>query len=172
MTALFLQDALCAEIEQITSDMPLMDPTGAEAHLKAYKQTLPIKQHSTDAETNGDFYGEDLASEQEGEDPYPYCIVRIVSGITENAMSPQNVRTLLIFGIYDAGMDAQGHTWILNIIQRIQERFRKNPVLAGQYVMQDRFEWSLQDEDTYPYYFAGIDVTWDTASVRREDAYS
>jgi hypothetical protein len=151
MVALELQIELAKEIEVITKDIVLHDPNGEVEQLKAFKQSLPIK------------------TDDESEDPYPYCIVRLMSGLTPDAMSAQEVKIILILGIYDDGVDAQGHQSILNIIQRIQERFFKNPVLANQFIMQQKYEWTLQDDDSYPYYFGGIEVAWTTSSIRRED---
>lgn len=150
MVALLLQQELVKEIERITADITLNSPSGEHTRLKAFEQSLPIRQSD------------------EEEDTYPYCIVRIVEGLTPDGTSAQSVKTILIIGIYDDGKEAHGHKSILTIIQRIQERFFKNPILANQFVMEPGFEWTLQDEDSYPYYFGGIEITWATASIRRE----
>lgn len=155
MVALLLQQELAKEIEEITKDITLRNPAGEYAKLKSYEQSLPIRQ-----------------LDEEDDDPYPYCIVRIVEGNTPDAMSAQSVKTILVIGVYDDGVDSQGHKSILNIIQRIQERFFKNPILANQFVVQPGFDWTLQDEDSYPYYFGGIEITWETSSIRREDYLS
>lgn len=155
MVALLLQKELASEIEEITKDIVLKNPAGEYAKLRSFEQSLPIRQ-----------------LDEEYDDPYPYCIVRIVEGETPDGMSAQSVKTILIIGVYDDRVEAQGHKSILNIIQRIQERFFKNGVLADQFIMQPGFNWTLQDDDSYPYYFGGIEITWETSSIRREDHLS
>lgn len=164
MVTLELQICLAAEVENITKDMLFQNPAGKETKLKAYLQSLPEKQAVT--------WEEQREECTDGEDsPYPYCIVRIDSGEFTDMASPQIVKVFLIFGLYNSGMEAQGHARILTIIQRISERFRKDPVLNGQFVAQTSCKWTLQDEDEYPYYFGGMEMAWETAAIEREGKF-
>ena len=79
------------------------------------------------------------------------------------------VKLILIFGIYDDNQDAQGHKTILNLIQKIHERFFKNPILANKYTMIPGIKWTLQDDDTYPYYFGGVEMNWSILTVSQEE---
>jgi len=66
----------------------------------------------------------------------------------------------------------QGHKDVLNIIARLYERFAKVPVLNGKYTIQYPVLWALQGEESYPFYFGGMNLTFEIAAVRREDEYS
>ena len=60
----------------------------------------------------------------------------------------------------------------MNIISDIYERFAKRPVLNGRYTVQYPVLWTLQEEESYPYYFGGIYLSWEVAAVRREDRFA
>lgn len=151
MTPFELQKSLAKEIELVTKGIILKNAKKEETSLKSYLQMLPIKQSSLK------------------EAPYPFCIVHLESG--NDGIDNQNlVRTLLLFGIIDDGLESQGHVTLLNIMQRIQERFIKNPILDKRYVIseQDGIGWYLQSEPLFPYYRAGMELTWQLPNIRRE----
>lgn len=166
MTTLELQKDLAEEIEDILKEMLLKDVKGRETHLKAFKQCLPKRKQEVD--------GNDVWGEEEEEDPYPYCVVRIDSGKLETAQSANQVQTVLVFGIFDDDRECQGHQAILNMIHRITERFTEDPMMKEKYRMNGEagISWVLDEEDRYPYYFGAMEMTWDTFFVRRkEDRY-
>ena len=49
------------------------------------------------------------------------------------------------------------------------ERFGKNPVLGGRFVMKPALDWSLSDEDTYPYYYGGLLMQFEVPAIEKED---
>ena len=57
-------------------------------------------------------------------------------------------------------------------IQRICDRFAAKPLLAQKYYARQHIQWALQDEDTYPYYFGGIEITFNLPKIGREDDYA
>lgn len=46
------------------------------------------------------------------------------------------------------------------------------PLFANQFMFQDPFDWALQDEESYPYYFGAASMTFKTAAIRKEDKYA
>ncbi len=162
MTAYDLQLALGKEVERITRDMLFQTPAGGMECLKSFPQCLPMRQ-----------IGE-IGGEEDDNDPYPYCIVRIDSGSVATPQDSQEVKIILIFGIYDNGQERNGHQAILNIFQRISDRFLKDAVLEDKYRLNynSGIQWVMDDEEPYPYYFGAMNLTWETASSRREDDYA
>lgn len=154
MTAFYLQEDLINELKKVFKGFKLKDPYGEEADINIFSQNLPF-----------------INSDEE-EDPFPYIIVRISEGIINDIESQQEVTTQLIIGTYDDSKEANGHKDTLNIIQKIHERFFKNNVLANKYTMQTPFKWVLQEEDTNPYYFGGIEVSWKTRTIEKEDRFA
>ncbi len=105
------------------------------------------------------------------EDPYPYAIVRIEDGKIETIDGNQAVTVLIILGAYNDDLKNQGHKDILNMIQRIYERFAKNAILAQKYELVHPITWTLQEEESYPYFIGGVALTFNTLEIRREDPY-
>ena len=106
------------------------------------------------------------------EDPYPYIIVRVEQGKIEGIDQEQTVFVNLIIGVIDRGYENQGHKDVLNIIQKIYERFAKNAILAKKYECTMPIEWALQDEESFPYFFGGMALQFETIRIRREDPYA
>ena len=169
MTGFQLQQDLGNEIEKILKDMLFYDVQGNLVHIKAYSQMLPKRRQEVgkgklmpDEETNG-------------MDPYPFCVVRFDGGKLETLGSTTKITTELIFGVYDETLENKGHQTLLNIFERVMERFVQDPVLNGCYRMnkEDGIEWILNDEDWYPYFIGAMSMTWDTFFVtRKEDKYA
>lgn len=149
MVAYLLQTELAEEIKRITDKSVVKNTMDDYTKLNVFEQALPIQK--TDDE----------------DEPYPYCIVRVMEGDLED--NDASVKIILVFGIYDDNQDAQGHKTILNLIQKIHERFFKNPILANKYKMLPGIKWTLQDDDTYPYYFGGVEMNWNILTVSQEE---
>lgn len=109
---------------------------------KAYEQFLPKRRT------------------QDAEDPFPYVIVRIDSGGIDTQTDPHKVAVILVIGIYDDDPDNQGHKAVLEIIERIQEHYEGTPLLAGQFTFDDPFNWALQDEQSWPYFYGACNLTF------------
>lgn len=164
MTVFQLQKDLMEEIESVLSDIILKRPKGGMGIIKSYSQELPKREQVVKPGS--------LMPEDDGEDPYPFCVVRIESGgILPGA---QEVKAILIFGIFDDSLENQGHQSLLNIIHRVSERFIKNPVLKDMYRMNEKegITWILDDEERYPYYIGAMEMAWDAYFVEREDRYA
>lgn len=172
-TPLFLQQALIEEIKEITSGMLFMDPRKkCLVPLSVYGQRLPIPT----LESVGK--GEDLDSidysDDQLDDPVfkcPWCQVKIPSGSITETNGPQNVEVVICFGIFNEDNNNQGHQEILNLIQKVYNRFGVNPLLERQYTCTGEFEWALQEEDMYPYFFGAIVTTFQFTGFRREIKY-
>lgn len=164
MTAFELQENLKKELADIFRDFllktPFQDEAGNQilAAPKTFSQNIPIR-----------------VDDDQVDDPYPYIIVRVESGKMAGE-SAHEIKVRMVIGIFDDSMDREGHKDVLNIIQKIYERFIKNPVLVNNFIMKDDeqnpFLWALQDEDTYPYYFGAIESTWATTAIRRESQFT
>lgn len=157
MTPLELQDELVEELKRLFSEYAYKVPLGNAARkpLNVYAQHIPINQ--TDDE----------------DDPVPYLIVRLSTGDDDGTQSSFNIVNLVIIaGIWDDGLEAQGHRDILNIIQKIYERFAKNPNLNNKAAYTGEFHWAAQEDNYYPYYFGACSLSFNIAAIRREDEYA
>ena len=165
----FLQMSLAEEIRRITAGMTFKQPHSDERiHLQVFDQALP-KPFGNDSETE---MQESIAyEEQEAEEAVfkcPWCIVRIDSGDIKGPN--ENVRVLMgvEFGIFDDDPKNQGHFDVENLIWKVYERFAKDPLLASQYTCECDFKFAHQDEDTFPYFFGAITMTFSYPGIQRE----
>lgn len=172
MIATFLQDDLAEELEKIYEGYQLKNPLGELSDINVYKQALPVPAPADPpAEENLELLEEGLGVTDPAklEDPYPYAIVRVTDGQIRDIDGEQAVNVLIILGVYDDSLNNQGHKDILNMIQKIYERFAKNAILADRYECLHPISWTLQEEESYPYFIGGVALTFETLGIRRED---
>lgn len=154
MTATMLQEELVKELETIFRGDLFKNSLGKYVKLNVYEQQLPIKE------------------DEDSPDPMPYITVRIETGSTKSGTDPQEVLVTLLFGYFDDSPENNGHKGVLGMIQKVHERFEKQPMLANQFMFQDPFDWALQDEESFPYFFGAASMTFKTAAIRKEDKFA
>ena len=155
MTPIELIDELADEYKRMFRDYLYKNPLGEEVKLSVFKHSLPINE--TDDET----------------DPVPYIIVRLNSGEDKGGKDSFNtVKLVCIICSWDDSLDSQGYRDILNIIQKIYHRFAVSPNLNGKAAFSGEFDWVLQEDDYYPYYFGACSLTFNIAAIRREDEFA
>lgn len=182
MVADYLQQALVDELKQLFDGALFRCPGEPEepgkpklAPLKVFSQALPIPKPAEMQEADLDpelvEEGLSLSDLENADDPYPYIIVRVQNGSITKIEGEQTVKAYLIFGAYDNSYENQGHRDVLHMIQKIYERFSKNAILAAKYECITPIEWALQEEESYPYFFGGMELNFYTEPIGREDPY-
>ncbi|PKM72846.1 MAG: hypothetical protein CVU91_07410 [Firmicutes bacterium HGW-Firmicutes-16] len=156
MTPDILEATLAAEITTIFTGYTLKNSDEAAVALNVFVHDIPVIQ--------GDDEGD-----SEAPPPEPYIVVKATSGNIASEDDPQAVTVVLVICVFDDANERQGHKDILHIIQKVYERFAKNPVLAGKFVLKYPIDWVLQDEDTYPYYFGGMQLLFECHAIKKED---
>lgn len=154
MTATMLQEEIVKELEAIFCGDLFKNSLGEYVKLNVYEQQLPIRE------------------DEDSPDPMPYIIVRLETGSTKSGTDPQEVLVTLLFGYFDDSPENNGHKGVLGMIQKVHERFEKQPMLANQFMFQDPFDWALQDEESFPYFFGAASMTFKTAAIRKEDKFA
>lgn len=155
MTPLDLQDELVEELKRLFSDYLYKAPSGERVPIQVFPQSLPVNETDDD------------------EDPIPYIIVRLNTGKDEGTRDSNNtVKLVVIIGTWDKDLKAQGHRDVANIIQKIYHRFQTNPNLNGKAVHSGAFDWMLQEDNYYPYYFGACSLSFHIAAIRREDPFA
>ena len=157
MVPAYFQAALMKEIERITSEIRYkLAAGGTRLGITAYKQQLPVI----------------TADDEDPDQFFPYAIVRLESADTEDDNDHWHVKTDILIGCYDDDQTNDGHLDVLTTIQRITDRFATKPMLERKYYANQHFQWALQDEDTYPYFFGGVEITFSLPKIGREDDYA
>ncbi len=173
-TPLDLQKALAEEIEEITKDMPFRryGEEGDGFRIKSFLQDLPIPKTS---ESHGEF--EDENADEAGVFPFPWAIVKLDTGFAAGPSERHRVNVIVVVGVYDDATDRSGYKGVMIALERIMERFSVRPLLAGKFTAvqldnNNMFRWSLQDEDTYPYYYGALEMAFEMMGTIREDKYA
>ena len=154
MTPIMLQDELVEEMKRLLANHLYKTPAGGRIPINVFAQNIPVNETDED------------------EDPIPYIIVRLNSGDDDGTRDSFNkVKLVIIIGIWDDSLDNQGHRDILNIVQKVYERFHTNPNLNNKAVYAGEFNWALQDDTYYPYSFGACSLNFNIAAIRREDEF-
>ncbi len=155
MTPLMLQDGLVEEMKRLLKGYRYKTPAGEHVPIKVFPQSIPVNETEDD------------------EDPIPYIIVRLKSGNDDGTQDSFNtVEVVIIIGIWDDALDSQGHRDVMNIIQKVYERFHKNPSLNNKAVYSGGFNWAMQEDGYYPYFFGACSLKFRIAAIRREDEFA
>ena len=169
MTQEFLQDALVADLEQLFKGETLKNSTGVERRIQIFPQDLPIRA-GADLEPELDPEEDpDLEPEQPPEDvPEPYVIVRIPGGELPNQDTRQQVELVLVICVYDPDPNRQGFRDALHIVNTILTHYGRNGIVGRRYEVQYPIQWVVPEEDTHPYYFAGMALKLAAPAIFKE----
>ena len=153
MNTRILQDALVADLKELFKNRRYKTLVDESAALSVFAQNLPKRESEDD------------------DDPFPYIIARIDSGAIESQTDPHKVAVLLLVGVYDDDTKNQGHRAVLEILEVIQQHYEEAPLLDGQFTFTDPFNWALQDEESYPYFFGAANLNFTLPAPRRKWSY-
>ena len=177
MTQEFLQDAVVVDLEQLFKGETMKNSAGVEREIRVFPQGLPIRA-GTDIEPEPDPVEEDLEAEQledktsaetEPEDvPEAYVIVRIPGGELPDQDTRQQVEIILVVCVYDPDPGRQGFRDALHIVNNIMTHYGENGIVGRRYEVQYPIKWVTQEEDTHPYYFAGMALKLAAPAIFKE----
>ena len=155
MTFKNLQDDLITEIEDVLKDMVTKDRRGGNVvGVKGFAHRLPILEEDED-------------------DPdqfFPYFIVRYDTVKTESDDDCWHVTLDIIVGFYEKATYL-GHEHLLIALQRILDRFVADPKLAGKYRADQNPTAAVGEDDTYPYYYGAVQITFSVPKIGRSKDY-
>ena len=77
--------------------------------------------------------------------------------------------TEIHIGICDHSKKNIGHRHIMNMIQDVVDRFAAEPLLNKKFRAEQDIEWAIQDEDTYPFYFGGVAISFNVPKIGRRE---
>ena len=177
MTQEFLQDAVVADLEQLFQGETLKNSAGVDRRIRVYPQDLPIRA-GADIEPDPEPVEEDLEADQaegqtteatEPEDvPEPYVIVRVPGGELPDQDTRQQVEIILVVCVCDPDPGRQGFRDALHIVNAILTHYGKNTIVGRRYEVQYPIKWVTQEEDTHPYYFAGMALKLAAPAIFKE----
>lgn len=155
MTPIYLRKAIKEELERLFEGFCSSGGAGYSGKsVSVFEQALPLG-HAT-----------------EEEDFMPYIIIRLMEGELGEWGGAESVKVFLIFCTTDAGMERGGHDDILNMMQKVKERLARNPQMGAFFTAELPIKWMVQDDDTYPIYYGGMELTFDCPAIQRESRFA
>lgn len=84
----------------------------------------------------------------------------------------ESVKVILIFCTSDADTERSGHEDIMNMMQKVKERIAGNPQIGAFFTAELPVKWVVQDDDTYPIYYGGMEFVFDCPAIQRESRFA
>lgn len=155
MTKKEFLDALAEDVGHSLRDVYTKTVSGEEVPVTIYKNRLPVILEDEDDESKF----------------FPYAIVRLSEASTDEG-KPWLQKVYVLLGVYDDDPEGKGYMHILTMIERITNRFLEEPLLDHKYRAEPTINTDIQDEDTYPYYFGAIEMSFNLPKIERRDEFS
>lgn len=155
MTQENLLDAVVADLTELFEDCKLKNSLNFERVVRVFPQNLPIRD------------GNDEETDPEAP-PEPYVLVRIPSGELPGNGEQQTISVLLAICVCDRDPNRQGYRDTLHIINEILLHYGACDIVGGRYQVVYPIKWATQEEDTHPYYFAAVSISFEAAAIFKE----
>ena len=155
MTQEFLQDAIVKDLEGLFQHKKLKNSMGTEQTVRIYAQDAPIRSGDDETTDPADL-------------PEPYVVVRLQGGELPEQDTSQKVEAILTICVCDQAPDRQGYRDALHIVNAILHHYGGNGVVANRYVVKYPIRWVTQEDDTHPYYFAGMALAFEAPAIFKE----
>lgn len=135
-----LQNKIINELKTVFDGLLLSNQKNERVPINIYPQYLPPKSSSNEI------------------DYFPFIVVKLVNGQDDEEKA--SCKVIFIIGIYDSDTNYQGYDDIINIIEKIRINFISKRLLANKYELELPVEWSISEEESYPFFYGGIETNW------------
>lgn len=152
-SVLLFHKALIKEIESLLSDMEFKKTDGQIVHgVTGYEQNLP--QITEDEEDISEFF--------------PFALVKIAPGwSTKDDEDTWHATVDIIFGIFDEDTRSAAYETLVNMIEKVTNRFNYEHLLDGSYRAEPAMTTEIQDDQPYPYSYGGVEMTFTLPKIER-----
>lgn len=127
------------EVKEVFEGFKLPQPADDEdkiAKVNVYQMDLPIKKKEND------------------ESHFPFVIINPVDGeVDEN----ETITLNFVFGFYNDNEDKQGGKELLVALEKLKNHLIHKKFF-GEYDVQNKMKWMLQEEDLHPYYYGILEI--------------
>lgn len=155
MTPEYLQDAIVADLKALFQHYALKNSMGVERTVNVYPGDTPIRQ------------GDDEAQDREAP-PEPYVVVKTTGGNIQDETAPHMVEIVLVACVYDRDPNRQGNRDAMHLVSEIYRHYAINNIVGKRYALQYPIRWAVSDEDTHPYYYAAMALSFEAPAIYKE----
>lgn len=153
MTEIDLLDALAEESKEALKGFRLRSAKENLIPINIYTQNLPVKEEKGD------------------EKQYPYVCVCFDEEKIANREDPMKLSIFFVIGVFDPTNDKQGFRDVLQIANTVYQHFFRKGIIADAFRPDYPFKILLQKDDTYPYFFGGIESKWELPVIGEEEKF-
>nr|DAK29081.1 MAG TPA: tail completion protein [Caudoviricetes sp.]DAM71093.1 MAG TPA: tail completion protein [Caudoviricetes sp.] len=142
-------------LHPILDEMYFESPDGKRVKINIYKQSLPPKRDD-----------EDIT-------PIPYLTIKVLGGTfpKDYRSDTAKIRVILLIGIMNTEEGYTASRDVLGVMERIRQELLKVGHLKTFSLCAD-IDFTMNEEDEYPYSFGGMDLKFRSIDVVREDEYT
>ena len=159
MTPADLQNCLIERVKVALRHTPLPTVYNNPKPFQVFKQEVP-EQHSDEIEYDdeGNMVNED--------ERFPFVCVKLMPGTQQANHEPLVQKVGLIIGVCNEDLERKGFDDAVTAMQAILNDINLNPIVDGRYSLQYPVNWNPHEEDTFPYFFIGIDLSFEMLSMK------
>ena len=157
MTPADLQNTLMQRISLILKDFPLETSYNDPTKFKVYKQHPP--EQDAEDHTDQDEWEKEI---------YPFVSVKLLGGDKKGNHTTQLEPVLLMIGVRNEEMNGKGFDDAVTAAQAIMNDLNKNPMIDQRYPIQYPMKWTPYEENTFPYFFIGIELTFEMLTITNQ----
>jgi hypothetical protein len=161
MTAAMLLDALRADLEGVFEGFALQ----TDAQTDAGAGCSPSEAGELPAPGAGPirFFLQNLPAPEMEDAFFPFVILRCNKLVDMEGVPYARAEVALVIGVYDPEDTFQGYRDVMNMQEKIRQRFLRDPLLDGRFVLEMPLECYAADDFsdvTYPYFYGGVSTVW------------
>lgn len=147
MTQVQLLQTMVSHIKEAIKDHRYMDRHGNEREVTVEAAFLKEK-------------------EMQDEGMERYVIVRALGG--ESGHEETTVKLRIIVAALDTDVE-EGWMTVQNMIERIRQSILQQAIIGGRFTYQKPLQWTVEEDQAYPYYFAHLDMTCTIPNITYTD---
>ncbi|NEZ45517.1 hypothetical protein [Paenibacillus alvei] len=113
-----------------------------------------------------------LPDQKRRESDYPFVEVRPYHGKRNDA--ERHALVELTFGVFHRAEDGplrnmgDGAYALMNLMEYVENELLRQPVIGGRFRIRPEYEWTIPEEQPYPYFLGTAVTAWDLPNIINE----
>lgn len=152
MTQKDLQDSIVSDLKTLFAHSRMKNSKGVEREIQIFPQYLPVLESEDDMP------------------PEAYVEVVLMGGDIPTEQDKETIKVVMVICVYDKDVNRQGYRDALHIKNEIYRHFATRDIVCKKFQVLYPIRWEMGNGDTHPYYFAGVELSFEAPVIRKETA--